>query len=142
MSDDLREFSGSDSKPTLIKHPSMSDNFKSPNSYLTISNTVFQGHLDGSSQGSPKAYFDENNRKVVIIAAVSNESGSKSNENDGGTSGNKATQMSAQKIQHCIEWEEDTDPKVIEKAIEDVLEKVKTTSKTTITHKKDPLSGY
>ncbi len=37
---------------------------------------------------------------------------------------------SAQKIKHCIEWEEDTDPKVIEKAIEEVLEKVKGGSTT------------
>ncbi len=87
----------------MLKHPSLS--LEESKSSIT--------YVDPSSPGSPMAFFDETNRKVLII--------SEQKENDRGSSMN----ASGHKIQHCIEWEEDTDPKVIEKAIEDVLEKVK-----------------
>lgn len=52
---------------------------------------------------SPEAYFDENNRKVLIISKT--------------VDGNS-------KVQHTIKWTEETDAGVIGKAIEDVLKKV------------------
>lgn len=53
---------------------------------------------------SPETYYDEENRKVLIIANDVNE-------------GNQ--------IQHCIKWGEDTDPTLVGKAIEEVITKVK-----------------
>lgn len=50
------------------------------------------------------AYFDENNRKVLIISK---------------------DPVDGDKVQHSIKWEEDTDPSTIGKVIEDILIKVK-----------------
>ena len=68
-------------------------------------------YKDNTSPDSPMAFFDEPNRKVLII---SNEH-QKENDKGGHMNG------SGQKIQHTISWEENTDPKDIEQAIEEVL---------------------
>jgi hypothetical protein len=71
-------------------------------------------YKDNTSPDSPMAFFDEPNRKVLII---SNEQ--KENDKGGMMNG------SGQKIKHTISWDEDTNPKDIETAIEEVLQKVK-----------------
>lgn len=55
----------SENNPTMNKNPS--DAFKSPIS-LTITHS-YTGIDTSSNQHSPHAYFDEDNRKVVIISA-------------------------------------------------------------------------
>ena len=72
-------------------------------------------YKDNTSPDSPMAFFDETNRKVLII---SNEH-QKENDKGGQMNG------SGQKVQHTIAWDEDTDPRDIEQAIEEVLQKVK-----------------
>ena len=67
----------------MNRHPSNSDNFKSPLSLTVTHNYI--GMDSSSNQNSPHAFFDEDNRKVVIIAAQHND------ENDKG-SGNKQSQ--------------------------------------------------
>ena len=47
----------------------------------------------------------------------------------------KAKEGATSRIQHCIEWDENTDPSAIGKAIEDVIEKVQN-SKTVIKNSK------
>lgn len=42
---------------------------------------------------------------------------------------------SERRIQHCIEWDEDTDPKALGRAIEQVLEKVQGTGSSLKTSK-------
>jgi len=72
-------------------------------------------YKDNTSPDSPMAFFDETNRKVLIIS------------NDHQKENDKGGQMngSGQKVQHTIAWDEDTDPRDIEQAIEEVLQKVK-----------------
>jgi hypothetical protein len=70
----------------MIKNPSNNDCLKSPLS-LTITHT-YTGMDTSSINNSPHAYFDEDNRKVVIITAAPHKL---NDENDRG-SGNKQSQ--------------------------------------------------
>lgn len=63
-----------------------------------------QSSSKDQSVDSPKAYFDEANRKVMIVSIDPNE-------------GNE--------VQHCITWRNEAEAGEIEKAIEGVLFRVK-----------------
>jgi hypothetical protein len=68
----------------MIKYPS--SDLKSPQGTQSLTITHTYTGLDSSSNyNSPHAYFDENNRKVVIIAAAFPFN----DENDRGSSANK-----------------------------------------------------
>jgi len=62
---------------------------------------TYKSPVKGKQLDSPKAYFDEDNRKVMIVSVDPEE-------------GNE--------VQHCITWNDEVEPDEIEQAIENVLE--------------------
>jgi hypothetical protein len=67
--------------------------------HLSIEKTVFKAYRSSAkdrSIDSPKAYFDEDNRKVMIVSVDPDE-------------GNE--------VQHCITWNDEAEPDEIEQAI-------------------------
>ncbi|CDW78330.1 UNKNOWN [Stylonychia lemnae] len=83
---------------TLIKIPQAVGSRKSSNHVSS------NGSVNDKSEQSPETYYDEENRKVFII---------QNNFEQG------------QQVQHCIKWEENTDLKLVGRAIDDVITKVK-----------------